>query len=116
MNRDELLGKLLTWAETHYPAQARLPPAQRRPTPPWREFRLGREELIVLFAGTQTVRAHLALVDQPYVRARLVDPAIATAMHRSWLAKGGEARPLPQIIRRLQPHRSPQAAQTRLPL
>lgn len=106
--REDLVVRLLRWAEAYYPER-------KLGLPPWRDLGLGRDELCALFSRVGTMRGHLALVDQPYVRAWLKDPAVLTAAWHGWTVKGGYARPLGAMLRKTA-EKAPPAAQTALPL
>jgi len=67
----------MRWAESHYLSTA-LPPLDISGTT------LTDSEIAELFARVSSRRAHLALVDQPGIRTRLSDPALAEAAKAAW--------------------------------
>ena len=68
----ERIAPLLRWAEGYYPSRATEPPDIAG-------LNLTDAELIELFALVPTRLAHLALVDQPVIRDRLGNRALADA-------------------------------------
>ena len=73
----ERIAPLLRWAEGYYPSRAIEPPDIG-------DMNLTDAELIELFACVPTRLVHLALVDQPAIRDRLVDPVLADAALAAW--------------------------------
>jgi hypothetical protein len=73
----ERIAPLLRWAEGYYPSRPIEPPDIAG-------MNLTDAELIELFARVPSRRAHHALVDQPAIRDRLSDTALADAALAAW--------------------------------
>jgi hypothetical protein len=80
-SRAAAIAKIAAWAETYYPARANPPP------PELATIRLTDTELTELFAGTTSLQAHLALIDQPPIRD--FAPRIGSVVRETWIRHGG---------------------------
>jgi hypothetical protein len=78
--RTALIAHLLRWAAAYYPTRA-------EPPPDIRALRLTDAEIRELFTKAPSRQAHLALVDQPAIRNRLGDPALAASVIAAWAQK-----------------------------
>jgi len=67
------------WAEGHYPGRAGPPPCDLQGITP--------QETMWLLGRSTTRRSHLALVDQPGIRAHMKNPDVKAAARQSWRAK-----------------------------
>lgn len=75
--RVNTIADLPRWAAAYYPTCAEQPPD-------FYALRLTNEQIAELFARMPSRQAHLALVDQPAIRRRFTDKALAQAVRAAW--------------------------------